>query len=889
MYKTLKKRILSILLVIATALSLLAVTPLTAGAADGFTTQPQSTFAPEGTDVSFSISYNAGWPLETIESYRWWVVYPGADDWVLLDKKGSTPYNNGKITYSGADSKTLKLHSVTADMDYAEFCCEVTGYWTGWILFVPVKKYSHVHSDIATLNVVDTPKITSPPSNRVILAGESTTFSVGATGRHISYQWQSLQTDGQWRDLINMPGARTSTFTIPTDYSESWAGLKYTFRCALSNPVGPPVYTDMVTLTVNRPSYTITYQANGGTGTMAADAVSPASVNKAANYTIKANAFTCTGYTLSGWLANDGKVGTYYAPGAVISNVQSNYTLAAQWAPLGTYTISYSPGGGTGTMVSDTVFAGESYKIKANAFTRAGGWTFAGWHVGGDMNRITYTAGATIPAVGKNTTLDAVWTGIKPDITSANAASIVQGAGGTFQVTATGSTPIAYYPGLGDNPYSEYATINITTGLMTFRDDLDPGTYNIDIQTSNGPGSYDTQKFTLTVTPAPKSVSVGSPLGTLMAESGGNTVYPVTTENIKDGEAGTVSWFSSAAGTASASAPVGVTPSVSKVSNNAATVSMDTDDSTVVGTHYFKVTIAGQTSNVAMLTVAPAFVAVTDITGVPAGAVAGTPLTLAAVVAPANATNKAVTWRVKSAGTTGAAVAGNTFTATAAGTAIVTATVKEGESIVKDFEKDFTITVSADGDEESVAPGGFPFTDVKPGDWFYNDVKTAYEMGLINGKTPTLFAPGDNLTYAEAVKLAACMHQKYTTGSVTLANATPTWYQSYVDYAKANGIISKDYNWSAQATRAGYMEMFANALPDSALAPFNTVPDGSIPDVPMAHPQAAAIYKLYRAGILQGVDTVTHSCNPGSNIRRSEVAAILTRMMNPSERVSFSM
>ena len=50
--------------------------------------------------------------------------------------------------------------------------------------------------------------------------------------------------------------------------------------------------------------------------------------------------------------------------------------------------------------------------------------------------------------------------------------------------------------------------------------------------------------------------------------------------------------------------------------------------------------------------------------------------------------------------------------------------------------------------------------------------------------------------------------------------------------------------------------------------------------------QAAAIYKLYRAGIVQGIDAA-HNCNPDSNIKRSEVAAILTRMMNDEARIEF--
>ena len=182
---------------------------------------------------------------------------------------------------------------------------------------------------------------------------------------------------------------------------------------------------------------------------------------------------------------------------------------------------------------------------------------------------------------------------------------------------------------------------------------------------------------------------------------------------------------------------------------------------------------------------------------------------------------------------------------------------------------------------------GLPFTDVKTTDWFYNDVKKAYDDGLIDGKTATMFDPSANLTYAQAVKLAACMHQRKLTGMVTLVNGNP-WYSTYVGYAKDNGIISKDYNWNAFATRAGYMEIFANALPAGYLPAINNIPDGAIPDVPMTHPQADAIYTLYRAGILQGSDA-EHNCYPGNNIKRSEVSAILTRMMDSTARISFTM
>ena len=178
------------------------------------------------------------------------------------------------------------------------------------------------------------------------------------------------------------------------------------------------------------------------------------------------------------------------------------------------------------------------------------------------------------------------------------------------------------------------------------------------------------------------------------------------------------------------------------------------------------------------------------------------------------------------------------------------------------------------------------FTDVKKSDWFYDDVKSAVEMGLINGKSTTTYAPNDNLTYAEAIKLAACMNQLYNEGAISLASGNP-WYKPYVDYCIDKEIIDKEYNYTENATRAGYMGIFAKALPDEGLEAINNVPDNSIPDVPSSRAYAAGVYKLYRAGILTGVDDA-HNCNPLANIKRSEVAAILTRMMNEDKRVSIT-
>ena len=202
---------------------------------------------------------------------------------------------------------------------------------------------------------------------------------------------------------------------------------------------------------------------------------------------------------------------------------------------------------------------------------------------------------------------------------------------------------------------------------------------------------------------------------------------------------------------------------------------------------------------------------------------------------------------------------------------------------------DVTVTAEWKKGEEEL---DFPFTDIPEGIWYSGAVKIAFQMHLIDGTTATTFSPNNNLTYAQALKLAACMHQSYMTGEVTLEKAAgAAWYTPYESYAINNGIISAehDYNWNAPATRAGYMELFSRALPDEALPAINSIADNAIPDVKMTHRNASAIYKLYRAGIVTGMDTATHRCSPDSNILRSQVATILVRMMLPAEREEFDM
>lgn len=203
--------------------------------------------------------------------------------------------------------------------------------------------------------------------------------------------------------------------------------------------------------------------------------------------------------------------------------------------------------------------------------------------------------------------------------------------------------------------------------------------------------------------------------------------------------------------------------------------------------------------------------------------------------------------------------------------------------------------VSVNEDEGSGGSGGsetIVFTDVSESDWFYDDVYAAVDMGLINGKyvNPPMYVPDGRLTIAEAIKLAAVMREYSETGMITLTNGNP-WYQTYVEYCGDFGIIGYDeYDgmYNDQATRAQYAVIFANALDSSEFAEINEIEDGDIPDVSLSDEYGQAVYKLYRAGILQGNDQ-EGTFAPATGIKRSEVAAILSRMMDSSERKTFTL
>ena len=144
-------------------------------------------------------------------------------------------------------------------------------------------------------------------------------------------------------------------------------------------------------------TYTVSFDANGGTGTMA-DVI-----DVTGSYALPANAFTApAGQQFKGWATS--------ASGAVITGtsitVSADTKLYAIWEPIPAteYTISFNINGGIGTIPSQTT-SGQKLSSLPTA-THSGSYSFAGWYTaasGGTQITTAYEFSA-------DTTVYAHWT-----------------------------------------------------------------------------------------------------------------------------------------------------------------------------------------------------------------------------------------------------------------------------------------------------------------------------------------------------------------------------------------------------------------------------------------------------------------------------------------------
>ena len=117
-------------------------------------------------------------------------------------------------------------------------------------------------------------------------------------------------------------------------------------------------------------SYTVKFNANGGSGTMANLAMTYGTAK-----TLTANAFTRTGYTFKGWATSSGATTAAYTDKQSVKNLTATagatVNLYAVWQ-VNTYSVKFNANGGSGTMTALGCTYGQGASLTANAFTRTG-------------------------------------------------------------------------------------------------------------------------------------------------------------------------------------------------------------------------------------------------------------------------------------------------------------------------------------------------------------------------------------------------------------------------------------------------------------------------------------------------------------------------------------
>jgi len=131
-----------------------------------------------------------------------------------------------------------------------------------------------------------------------------------------------------------------------------------------------PAIAHAVTVTFTLDDHTVTFDANGGTGTM-----TPQVANVPTALTL--NAFTRTGYTFAGWDTVAVGGGDAYADGATY-DFSVDVTLYAQWTALPSYnvTVSIVGSGVVNNTPGNPYLSGTTATLEPVADL---GWTFSGW------------------------------------------------------------------------------------------------------------------------------------------------------------------------------------------------------------------------------------------------------------------------------------------------------------------------------------------------------------------------------------------------------------------------------------------------------------------------------------------------------------------------------
>lgn len=193
------------------------------------------------------------------------------------------------------------------------------------------------------------------------------------------------------------------------------------------------------------------------------------------------------------------------------------------------------------------------------------------------------------------------------------------------------------------------------------------------------------------------------------------------------------------------------------------------------------------------------------------------------------------------------------------------------------------------GAAAGVVKPALPFVDVKSSDWFYNDVKFAYDEGLVKGTSETTFEPESPLTRGMLVTLLYRMEgEPAVNRSIPFADVDPSaYYGNAVSWAQQNGIV-KGYSETEFAPDENILREQIAAIMHRYATYKGTAPEGAwairldysdLAEIEEYAVEGAMYCKL--KGIMQGKED--NNFAPKDNATRAETAAILHRYIEANK------
>lgn len=164
------------------------------------------------------------------------------------------------------------------------------------------------------------------------------------------------------------------------------------------------------------------------------------------------------------------------------------------------------------------------------------------------------------------------------------------------------------------------------------------------------------------------------------------------------------------------------------------------------------------------------------------------------------------------------------------------------------------------------------FSDVKAESWYYQEVREAYELGLMRGVGKGRFSPEEELTRAQAVTIAARALSRYWDDRESFTGAG-AWYEPYYIYLEKWGVSLSRENSCEIITRGELAELIIRVFPKNELEKIKNAEktDGN-----------EALRILSEAGIIEGSGG---SLRENDGLKRSEAAAILVRLADRAKRI----